>query len=134
MALTKVNIDISGTFEATLTIATGTISISSTGVITDIQLPGNLSYNMSGKVSSIGGIAISYNMSGKVSSIAGSTISYNMSGKVSSIGGTAINYNMSGKISSVGGIAFNYNMSGKISSGNRTVISNGITFSLIGGF
>ena len=150
MELVKVNIEVFGTFDGILSAGNGTISISSNGILADIELVGDLShnmsgkvsavgnisigYNMSGKVSSIGNVSVGYNMSGKVSSIGNIFIGYNMAGKVSSIGNISIGYNMSGKVSSIGNNSIGYNMSGKVSSGSRVTVFNDITFTLKGGF
>ncbi|KUO63988.1 MAG: hypothetical protein APF83_08825 [Lutibacter sp. BRH_c52] len=149
MKLIKVNINVAGTFDVTLNTEKGDISINSTGEILNIEIEGNTSYNISGKVSSVGNISIGYNLSGKVSSIGILTISYNLSGKISTIGNISVGYNLSGKISSIGNViigynlsgkvssignnSIGYNLSGKVSSGNRTVKINDITFSLKGG-
>jgi hypothetical protein len=122
MKIIKINIEVSGTYDVTISAGNGTISINSIGEIVSIELDGNISYNMSGKVSSVGNISIGYNMSGKVSSIGNISIGYNMSGKVSSVGNFSIDYNMSGKVSSIGNISIGYNMSGKVSSiGNNSI-------------
>jgi len=150
MKIEKVNIKVTGDFEVVIKVDSGTISIGATGAIVDIELNGNLTYNVLSKVSSIGSIAIEYNMSGKICSIGSTSIEYNMSGKISSIGSIPIEYNMSGKISSIGStsIVYNisgkvssignksvgYNMSGKVVSGNRVVVYNDIAFALKGGY
>ena len=58
MKLEKMNIEVSGSFDAVIEVGNGTISISTIGAIRDIELNGNLSYNMSGKVNSIGSMSI----------------------------------------------------------------------------
>lgn len=146
MKLLKVNIDISGGFETTLSNENGTISINSAGKIVNIELQGNTSYNLSGKISSIGSVSIGYNLSGKVSSIGSISIGYSLSGKVTSIGNVSIGYNLSGKVTSFGNVSIGYNLSGKVTSignasfgyslsgklnyGNRVNTFNGVTFIL----
>lgn len=146
----KVNIDVYGDFEVVIKVEDGSVTISAFGEVVDVELNGNVGYNMSGKINSVGGtsikynmskkvsaignISIGYNMSGKISSVGSISIGYNMSGKISSVERTSIKYNMSGKVSSIGGNSIRYNMSGKISSGNRMIVNNGITFSLKGGY
>ena len=125
MNIEKVKINIGGIFDVIIGNNNGTITISSMGEIIEVEIGGNVSYNMSGRISSVGNISINYNMSGKVSSIGNTSINYNMSGKVSSIGNVSINYNMSGKVSSFGNVSINYNMSGKVSSiGNNSISYN----------
>jgi len=148
MILTKAEIEVAGTFEVTLDSGNDTFSINSTGTIVNIGLVGNTSYNLSGKVSSVGDISIAYNLAGRVSSIGNMPISYNLAGKISSICGISVSYNLAGRVSSIGNISisynlagkiilignnpFTYNLAGKISSGNRVSVFNGVAFYLKG--
>jgi len=134
MNLEKVKINVTGIFDLTIGSDNGTIIINSVGEIVDVEIGGQVSYNMSGKISSIGNIAFNYNMSGKVSSIGNVSVNYNMSGKVSSVGNVPVNYNMSGKVSSIGNVSVNYNMSGKVNSIGNVSVNYNMSGNVTSGF
>ena len=100
----KVNIDIEGDFEIIVKVGEGTVTVSSTGEIIDVDMYGSIEYYTS----------------------ATTGYSYNC-GKIRSIGGTAFEYYTSATT------GYSYNC-GKLSSGNRVSNSGGITFNLKGGY
>ena len=130
----KVNVDVDGFFEIVVKVNDGSISVNQIGEIVDVELGGDVDYNYSRQISSVGSVSIGYNYSGNISSVGSTSLGYNYSGNISSVGSTSIGYNYSGKVSSIGSTSYGYNYSGKISSGNRVVSINGITFSLKGGY
>ena len=114
----KIVTDVYGDFETAVKVGNEAfVTISSKGEVLDTEINGNIYYNSSGKVSSIGGV----------------NFYYNSSGKVSSIGGVNFYYNSSGKVSSIGGNNFHYNSNGKLSSGKTSFTHSGISFRVTGG-
>lgn len=140
----KIVINVEGDFEVVVKVGNDAfVTINPEGEILDTEINGSISY-YNGKISSVGGISFSY-YNGRVSSVGGISFSYYngkissigrtsfsyYNGKISSIGGTSVSY-YNGKISSIGGNGFSY-YNGKLSSGNRSFISNGMTFKVTGG-
>jgi len=137
----KVNTDIFGDFEVIVKIDNGTVTISSTGEIIDVDMDGSVNYyyndypERNGKIKSNGSTTFNYYYSDYPE----------RNGKIKSIGSTSINYYYSdypernGKIKSIGAASFNYyyndypERNGKLASGERVSISDGITFKLKGG-